>query len=282
MKTVVFTADDFGLDPAVNEAVERAFRRGVLTTADLMMGQPGTADALRRLDRLPGLAVGLHLALTKATALLVQETGSPWATRDGRLPEDLVGSALRLCLPRLQDAVRREVEAQFAAFRRTGLVLDHVSVHQHFHLHPIVRELIFDIGPAYGMTAIRVPFEPWYRLRQAGLAPRWGEYVAAWPWVAALARRVRRRGLERTDFVWGNAVTGHLTPSRLHRLLNALPAGTHEIYCHPATTVTPLLHRQAPGYERAAELAALTDPEIRELVDRLGIRRATYNTLGEG
>jgi hopanoid biosynthesis associated protein HpnK len=277
MTTVVFTADDFGLDPAVNEAVERAFRQGVLTTADLMMGQPGTEDALRRLERLPGLAVGLHLALTRATALLAGQ--SSWAGRDGKMPENLVESALRVCLPRLREAARRELEAQFSAFQRTGLDLDHVSVHQHFHLHPVVRDLIFDVGQAYGMAALRVPYEPWYILRRAGMAPRWGEYLASWPWVDGLAREVRRRGLGRTAFVWGNAATGHLTPARLRRLLTVLPPGIHEIYCHPATTVTALLHRQAPDYERVAELAALTDPDTLELVDRLGIRRATYRTL---
>ena len=32
----------------------------------------------------------------------------------------------------------REVAAQFAAYAATGLPLDHVDAHQHFHLHPTV------------------------------------------------------------------------------------------------------------------------------------------------
>jgi predicted glycoside hydrolase/deacetylase ChbG (UPF0249 family) len=40
MKRVTFSADDFGLTVAVNEAVERAHRDGILDQASLMVGAP--------------------------------------------------------------------------------------------------------------------------------------------------------------------------------------------------------------------------------------------------
>lgn len=39
-KILIVTADDFGLTPEVNEAVERAHREGILTSASLMIGAP--------------------------------------------------------------------------------------------------------------------------------------------------------------------------------------------------------------------------------------------------
>ncbi len=36
---LILTADDFGLSPEVNAAVERAHRDGVLTAASLMVGE---------------------------------------------------------------------------------------------------------------------------------------------------------------------------------------------------------------------------------------------------
>ncbi|WP_226859322.1 ChbG/HpnK family deacetylase, partial [Acidithiobacillus albertensis] len=39
-RRLVVNADDFGLDLAVNEAVESAYQKGVLTTASLMVGAP--------------------------------------------------------------------------------------------------------------------------------------------------------------------------------------------------------------------------------------------------
>ena len=48
----------------VNEAVERAYREGILTSTSLMVGGAAAADAVERARRLPGLKVGLHVVLT--------------------------------------------------------------------------------------------------------------------------------------------------------------------------------------------------------------------------
>ena len=41
-----------------------------------------------------------------------------------------------------------EITAQFAAFRATGLTLDHCNAHKHFHLHPVVGRIDRDDRPA--------------------------------------------------------------------------------------------------------------------------------------
>ncbi len=73
MKRVILTADDFGLSEAVNEAVERAHRDGVLTSASLMVAGPAAADAVRRARRLPALRVGLHLVVVEGPAVLPRQ-----------------------------------------------------------------------------------------------------------------------------------------------------------------------------------------------------------------
>ena len=40
------------------------------------------------------------------------------------------------------------------------LGLDHVNCHKHLHLHPTVFALIVEIGAAYGLKAVRLPYEP--------------------------------------------------------------------------------------------------------------------------
>ena len=70
---LIITADDFGLDLAINEAVEQAFTGGVLTAASLMVGQPASGDAVERARRLPGLRVGLHVTLTGARPMLAPQ-----------------------------------------------------------------------------------------------------------------------------------------------------------------------------------------------------------------
>src|ERR1700745_303374 len=60
MKQLVVTADDFGADLVVNEAVEEAHVRGVLTAASLMVAAPAADDAAARARRLASLRGGLH------------------------------------------------------------------------------------------------------------------------------------------------------------------------------------------------------------------------------
>src|SRR5665213_522811 len=67
---LIVTADDFGLSLAVNEAVEEAHRKGVLTSASLVVTGEAAADAVRRAKKMPGLAIGLHLALLDAPSAL--------------------------------------------------------------------------------------------------------------------------------------------------------------------------------------------------------------------
>ena len=60
-KGLIVTADDFGLAEPVNEAVEIAHTRGILTCASLMVSGRAVADAVKRARKLPDLKVGLHV-----------------------------------------------------------------------------------------------------------------------------------------------------------------------------------------------------------------------------
>jgi len=68
--SLIVTADDFGMSIPVNEAVEEAHRRGILTCASLVVAGAAADDAIRRARRMPGLGVGLHLAMLDAPSAL--------------------------------------------------------------------------------------------------------------------------------------------------------------------------------------------------------------------
>ena len=95
-KHLVVTADDFGNDVAVNEAVEIAHRDGILTAASLMVGGPALADAVERAKRLPGLGVGLHLTLVDGTPVLPPEVVPGLVDDRGRFRDNmaLAGAAM--------------------------------------------------------------------------------------------------------------------------------------------------------------------------------------------
>ena len=156
--TLTVTADDFGLAPEVNEAVERAHREGILTAASLMVAEPHAADAVARARTMPGLGIGLHLTLVEGSAVLPRAAIPDLIGADGRLRTDLASYGATIFFrPSVRRQVAAEIEAQFRAFAATGLPLHHVDAHKHFHLHPTIAGLLLEIGPRFGMRRLRVP-----------------------------------------------------------------------------------------------------------------------------
>ncbi len=267
-RRLITTADDFGLSRGVNEAVQLAATRGMLTSASLMVAGPEAADAVARARATPGLAVGLHVVVIEGAAVLPAEAIPDLVDQAGQFPSDQLRLGIDYFFrPRVRRQLASEIRAQFEAFCATGLTLDHANAHKHMHLHPVVGRLIVQIGREYGLRAIRVPAEPPI---PGGPAQTLGD-SALHVWCAVLRRQARRAGLLVPDQVLGLGWTGHMTPTRTQHLLERLPPGVSEMYFHPATNRDALLDRLMPGYEHEAELASLLETTVPD-----GVRATTY------
>jgi hopanoid biosynthesis associated protein HpnK len=259
LRRLIVCADDFGLDDAVNAAVEAASRDGILTCASLMVGAPAAADAVARARRLPRLKVGLHLVLVDGRPVLPPAAVPALVRAGGAFDDDMLRAGVRFFF---SIAARRqlaaEIRAQFAAFAATGLTLDHANAHKHMHLHPTVGRMMVGIGREFGLPAIRIPAEPPAVLAACGTRVGLGGR-ALYHWTGLLRRQARAAGLATNDHCFGLAWSGHMTTERLSRLLAVLPDGTSEIYFHPATARDAKLRLLMPDYEHEAELAALLE-----------------------
>ena len=263
-RALIFTADDFGLHERVNDAVERAHLHGVLTAASLMVGAPAACDAIDRARRLPELRIGLHLVLADGASTLPHQAIPALVDADGRFGDRMVRDGFRFFfLPYVREQLAQEIRAQFEAFRRTGLVLDHVNTHKHFHLHPTVLSMILEIGRDYGMRAMRLPYE--------ADSPAWIK-----PWMANLRARLKRAGVAHNDYVVGIAQTGRMDEAVLLDAIARLPDGVGEIYCHPATAGDGVLSEGMRTYRHADELNALLSPRVASALRAAGAQRGGF------
>lgn len=243
---------------AVNDAVEQAHRHGLLTAASLMVTGDAAADAVARARDLPGLGVGLHLVLVEGRPALPPEQVPALVDAGGRFRCDMVRAGITIfASPAARRQIAAEVGAQFALFAATGLPLDHVNAHRHFHVHPTILSTVLTIGARYGMRSLRAPVEP--RAPIAAVDPASpARFDPARLWATLVSRRARAAGLLVPDQVFGLAWSGAFDAPRLRGLLPHLPAGISEIYFHPATDDRYPGH--ASGYRYRDELAALIDP----------------------
>jgi chitin disaccharide deacetylase len=242
-----------------------------------MVAGNAVADAVERARRLPRLRIGLHIVLVEGRPALPPEKLPALVDGSGRLRSDMARLGLSIFMrPGVRAQLRAEIEAQFRVYRATGLALDHVNTHKHYHLHPLIANDIIAIGRRYGMRALRVPYEPAAIMAQTepGAAGFPG-YVE--PWLRLLARRVRRAGLRAPDQVFGLAWSGAMSAARLGRLIPNLPRGLTEIYLHPATR--DAFKGCAPGYRYADELTALTDPHVIALTRRPDVTLGGFSDL---
>jgi hopanoid biosynthesis associated protein HpnK len=278
-RRLIVTADDFGADTAVNAAVEIACREGVLTAASLMVAAPAAADAVARARALPKLRVGLHLVLVEGRPALPPRRVPLLVDASGAFHTDMAAAGARMFFdPAARAQLAAEINAQFEVFAATGLPLDHVNAHKHFHLHPTIAGLIVKIGARYGLKAARSPYEPAAVLRRVEPAAYPGLDPMALM-ARALRGRLRRAGLVVPDQVFGLRWSGAMTTSRLRGLIEALPAGLTEIYLHPAAASYAGCY---PGYRYEEELAALMAPEVASAVKCANIGTGGFTDFATG
>ena len=283
MKKLIVTADDFGLSPAVNQAIEQAFTQGILTTTSLMAGAACVEDAVECAQRNPRLKVGLHVVVTRGRAVLPPKEIPDLVDAKGNLPVQLFQAGVRFFfLPRVREQLEREITAQFEAFKSYGLRLDHVNAHNHMHLHPTVFALILKIGRRYGMRSVRIPYEPLlpvWRSTGDNLAQRALMTLFLGPWVALQRMRLRRAGLSSNDYIFGLFDTGRMDAERVMKLLPCLPNGISELYFHPALAEVagdrPLLDPRSC----AMELDTLLDTSVRERLQTLQIKTVSFTDV---
>ena len=276
MKFLIVTADDFGLHQAVNEAVEHAAGAGVLTAASLMVGAPAAADAVRRARSRPGLAVGLHLVLADGHSVLPPQRIPALVDASGRFGEHMARDGMRFfALPSVRRQLEAEIRAQFQAFADTGLVLDHVNAHKHFHLHPTLLEMLLRIGRQFGLAAVRLPREPAWAARRAGPLKGAASGLLL-PWLSIMRHRLKTAGVAHNDQVFGVSGSGAMDEAALLSILTRLPEGASEIYLHPARRdgLTPAMR----DYRHRDELDALLSPRVRAAIGAAGA--ATGGFLG--
>jgi chitin disaccharide deacetylase len=270
-RRLVVNADDFGRSGAINEAVARAHREGILTTASLMVNEAACAEAIDLAQANPGLGVGLHLTLLCGHSALAPDEIPGLVNDRGEFTSNPVAAGFRYYVQSsLREQLRREMHAQFARFKQTGLPLDHVNGHLHMHLHPTVFKLLMEDAEELGIRRLRLTSDPfWLNARLA--SGSWGYKILHTFAFKILAARsigaLQRRGIKHTARVFGLLQNARVDEGFISRLLPALPTGDSELYSHPSVD------------EFRNEFDALISPRVRRLADDLGIELIRYQDL---
>ena len=172
----------------------------MLTAASLMVSGAAAHDAVARARAMPSLRVGLHLVLVDGKPVLPARAVPDLVDKQGYFRNDMArAGAAMFFLPKVRAQLAAEIEAQFEAFAATGLKLDHVNAHKHFHLHPTIAGLMVKAGRAHRARGARVPLEPQAVLGRIEQHRAPGVVALTAPFARALQARFRRAGIAAPD-----------------------------------------------------------------------------------
>ena len=282
-KIVIFTADDFGLSPALNGAVALAHRRGLLRCASLMVTGPAVEQAVALAREMPELCLGVHLTLIQGRSVLPPHDIPHLVDAQGRFLNNPVQVGWRYYWRQeLLAEIRRELAAQIEKALSWGLKIWFLNSHVNLHLHPSIFPIVAELAQEYAIPALRLPWEDWrtaLRLDSHGFFPKIAQgLIFAW-----LSRRARRlaeaAGLIYNDHLFGLLNDGRMTEEYLLGLVPHLQPGVTEIYLHPALYSAPELLKWGPSYQRREELAALLSPRLKEALAANGVELTDFHEM---
>ena len=234
---VVLNADDFGLAPGIDAAIQALLQRGRLSGVSAMATAPWwEADGPRLAPFTATADIGLHFALTDVPTLPVarqRKDEAPLtfaeihaAAWTGRIAIDVVLDELRLQWNRFRDVV--------------GRAPSHLDSHQHVHQLPGVRRAV--LAFLDGLPAGERPYVRTCVERRRTILRRNVDSVRAlaFAWAgASLARALRTRGVATND---GFSGVYNFVAADYRVLFRQFLKDVRErtiVICHPATEEAP-------------------------------------------
>src|SRR6516162_7304690 len=113
-RRLIVNADDFGRSRPINQAVVRAHREGILTTASLMVNEAGCGEAVEMARENPRLGVGLHLTFLCGHSALGPERIPGLVNGEREFTNNPAGAGFRYFFQKgLRSQLREEIHAQF-------------------------------------------------------------------------------------------------------------------------------------------------------------------------
>lgn len=239
MLSLIINGDDFGLSKAVNQTVINCFNTGILRSASLMVTGEEFDEAVTLAKANPKLEVGLHLVFLSGRSALPHFKIPLLVDKNGFFPDNPVSAGIKWFFnPEAKKEIRMEIEAQLELYLATGLRLTHINGHLHFHIHPVIFDILAETAAKHGNIPIRIPREPLLPnlLCSKKNIPNKLTRSAIFHNLSSRCEKILGNyNIQHCDGVVGFLETGKLTERYIIEIIQKLPQGCYELYTHPGS-----------------------------------------------
>jgi predicted glycoside hydrolase/deacetylase ChbG (UPF0249 family) len=274
---LIVNGDDFGRTEGLTRGVVEAHERGILTSTSLVASSLHFDLAVSLAKQHPDLGVGVHLVIDEYDPLSspgsinsLLTPGGSFHARHVALWKILVGQIS-------PDECLREWEAQIERVVDAGLKPTHLDGHGHCHASPTLAGLVADLAKRFGIGAVRIPSEQFWRRGEAGKFEPRRHLEKALLNTACMRPRTHWKGrLQSPDHFFGFMDAGRFSPAALDGVARSLIPGVSELMAHPA------LDNEDPPYGLAydwrADFDALMAYGRAEFEQRFGLELVSFRS----
>lgn len=229
-KKLIINADDYGICPEANRAIENLIKAGYLRDVSVLANSLFYDEAVEFLLNCPQQpTVGVHLNVVEGVPLSTTETIKILLGSHNEFAglSQILRRWSRAPL-RVSKAIEAEWRAQIEVLLKTGLKISHADSHRHIHAFPPFWKILVKLCREYDIPAVRLPRE-----RNAIRSRRLAAFALMW--AASISKTFfRRNSLKFNQHFLGFKRAGFYGESEMMFDLQNLHDGVTELCVHPS------------------------------------------------
>jgi predicted glycoside hydrolase/deacetylase ChbG (UPF0249 family) len=282
MHHLIITADDYGMCPEVNRAIEECLAAGALRATCVMANMPYDTDAAQLRRVFPQASIGIHWTLTLGKPAAAPEQVPDLLAPNGQFWPAAEFRRRWLARRISPEQVRHELHAQYTRFVVVAGQPDFWNTHQNVHVLPGLFMVVVALAHELGIPAMRshrritVPRRGSALIYHLSHPVYWlkGQIIARW--AAAAARyglRMPAGVVSTPGFGPGKAAVEQIV--RQMTWPRHAPA---ELVIHPATRLIPELFGSLTD-SRLREYEVFRDPMLVNRLAAAGVQTTGFEVL---
>ena len=269
-KKLIVNADDYGLCPEVNEAVEKIAEAGRLGGASIIVNGSSFKQALSFLHHHPEISAGIHLNVIEGSPSAPINTVQTLLGADhrflgfGRLMRRWILHPMR---------VTREIEiewrAQIMRLHTAEIKISHADSHQHFHAFPFAYSIALRLCEEFKIPFLRCPNERQNQSIRGASSLALRSSLMTARFIAPTSK------IRHNDHFLGFERAGNYDLPALLEDVKLLRQGVTELALHPSVRE----NYPYAGLRGRSELLAVLDHSLVEALTAEKVELTTWNKL---
>ena len=286
-KKLIVNADGFGFTSGVNRGIIDSIEKGIVRSTSALANMPAIEEVGEFQKRFPDVSIGIHFNLTVGKPVSSLEEVQSLVNAKG----EFFGKEFvpRLLTGRIKFAeMVRELDNQVKRLVELGVRPTHFDGHQNKHLYPQFFLAALRVAKKWNIKCMRSHNRCLF-IKGGNRLKKLLFYYVSHPQRAithsisrALTWYAHLNNIRTADRLITPGYADHSKKSSLETwlgIIETLPPGINEIYCHPGYPDDFLAKHAVYVEERKIEVEVLTNPELKQAIKEQGIQLISFKDL---